>query len=438
MLRSAATQGERALSIVRAFFCTAELTRYLLISEGGTAQELWLSLGPPLLAVAFSLYIFAASRRGPLASPLLYVSVALDWALGSVALLSNVLAPWPAYNGIVSTPDIAVIYLIIVVAALRLSPSAVLLSGCLNGASSVILFLLDYRIGLAGQNLNLNALSFVLLLCLSASIIAFVFTVWARKLVQFGATETWRRTYARRTLDALMEETHGIRSLLSAVQLSSDRLLEAAPSMPKTAQRVTWQLHDSVTELVHLAVQSRERSIAAIASLRGLRTVDLLGVVDGVTRLLQRQFPDVVFHTSGDSGDGKIGVVGGNPAFERIVLNVLTNACEGNGTRGANRVWVTFHPLREGLKLVVRDDGPGFSTQLLDGAVRCMTTKAGGTGIGLFLVSRLMRESGGSLKCENSSMGGALVSLTFPTFDQRLMDLVPPSSRRVESIGVLI
>jgi len=52
--------------------------------------------------------------------------------------------------------------------------------------------------------------------------------------------------------------------------------------------------------------------------------------------------------------------------------------------------------------LTIADDGPGFSEAMLSAPFRGFhTTKAGGTGLGLYTAERLLRASGGSLTIGN-------------------------------------
>ena len=59
----------------------------------------------------------------------------------------------------------------------------------------------------------------------------------------------------------------------------------------------------------------------------------------------------------------------------------------------------------------VCDDGPGFSAEHLAGPITgFQSTKADGTGLGLYTAERLVRASGGSVARENGPEGGARVT----------------------------
>lgn len=396
-------------------FCVAELARYVVVQDEHLSPMVFL-LGavPPLAAIAFSAAIWRTSARRALSVRTLYASVVVDWALCLAGLLQNVLWPWETYPGITAVPDIGLVYLIVFASVFRLSAGASVLSGLLNLGSCVLLFRLDYAFALAGQAWNLNALSLVLLACVAVTGITVTMAWWTRRLVLRGAVESWRITRARRTLDALMEESHGIRSLLGAAKLDADRIARLAEAGDgERALGLAGDLQRELAELVRLTSQSRLRSFSALAELRPVERGRLPEIAEGVAHAVGARFPGVKLELTGTVSSGRIGVVGGDVAVERILLNLMTNACEGHGTQSARNVRTRFEERGAALLVHVVDDGPGFPASLLRGPVECTTTKPNGTGIGLFLVHRLMAESGGEIALANGARGGAEVTLSF-------------------------
>jgi C4-dicarboxylate-specific signal transduction histidine kinase len=110
-------------------------------------------------------------------------------------------------------------------------------------------------------------------------------------------------------------------------------------------------------------------------------------------------------------------VAGGSEGLRLIVDNLVTNACQGDGTRAAGRVDVTAAEGDGGADLALRvaDDGPGFTpTQLACGIGPLASSKAAGTGLGLYIAARLAEASGGSLEPRNRAAGGAEVVVRLP------------------------
>lgn len=101
--------------------------------------------------------------------------------------------------------------------------------------------------------------------------------------------------------------------------------------------------------------------------------------------------------------------MGGQDAFARCALNLLTNACEGDGIRQATRIRVRCRTVRGRILFQVRDDGPGFSAAGLHG----LTTKKDGTGLGLTFARAIVEASGGTMMLDNLKTGGASVTCWF-------------------------
>jgi two-component system sensor histidine kinase PhoQ len=72
---------------------------------------------------------------------------------------------------------------------------------------------------------------------------------------------------------------------------------------------------------------------------------------------------------------------------------------------------------RDGLRLIVEDDGPGIPvderTRVLDRGAR-LDERVSGQGIGLSVVRELAQLSGGTIRVDDSPLGGALIEICFP------------------------
>jgi len=101
-------------------------------------------------------------------------------------------------------------------------------------------------------------------------------------------------------------------------------------------------------------------------------------------------------------------------AFEGAVTALTRNAVEAVGARGS--VAVRLEALMEGgLRLSVRDTGPGMDRELAARAVEpFFTTRDGAAGLGLSQAYAFARQSGGVLSIDAAPGGGAEVSVTLP------------------------
>lgn len=106
---------------------------------------------------------------------------------------------------------------------------------------------------------------------------------------------------------------------------------------------------------------------------------------------------------------------GGTLTFYRVLQNLVKNAIEGNGEQGASRIEVSLDVSAEDACCRVRDNGPGFNpAQLAETSMHLSSTKASGTGLGLYTSQRLVRANHGKVSHANLAEGGAEVRVSFP------------------------
>ncbi|PZQ11952.1 MAG: histidine kinase [Ancylobacter novellus] len=101
-----------------------------------------------------------------------------------------------------------------------------------------------------------------------------------------------------------------------------------------------------------------------------------------------------------------------DPALKQVVGVVIDNAAEAS----PDWVGVTARRDDDALKLVVVDHGPGFAPETIDNLGKPYNSTKGkpGGGLGLFLVTNVMRKLGGAIAAGNRERGGAIVTLTLP------------------------
>ncbi|MCC6348913.1 MAG: hypothetical protein IT347_04875 [Candidatus Eisenbacteria bacterium] len=110
-------------------------------------------------------------------------------------------------------------------------------------------------------------------------------------------------------------------------------------------------------------------------------------------------------------------------SLKQVCLNLVLNALEASPPGGRVRVALERHGGRAALS--VRDEGPGMAEDVVRRLGEpFFTTKARGTGLGLFLSKRLVESAGGRLAVASSPGGGTGVSATF-----RLLPVAPSQPR---------
>jgi PAS domain S-box-containing protein len=112
--------------------------------------------------------------------------------------------------------------------------------------------------------------------------------------------------------------------------------------------------------------------------------------------------------------------------FTQVLVNLLRNAMESLATAGAMEAerTITFRTRRDedAVLVHVEDSGPGIPPDLRSVLFEpFISRKAGGTGLGLAVVKKIMLDHGGDASAENLPDGGARIILTLP-----LTEVSPP------------
>jgi signal transduction histidine kinase len=144
-------------------------------------------------------------------------------------------------------------------------------------------------------------------------------------------------------------------------------------------------------------------------------------------RPLDGEFRDrrILLETDLAKNLGKVSMDRGQ--MKQAIYNVLRNALQFVGEGGLIRVTLR----REDPYLVweFRDNGPGIDPKHLPHLGQpFFTTRNEGTGLGLMIVQRIMREHGGDLQLESTPGKGAMVRLRIPLMDKRVHLLEEKSS----------
>ena len=104
--------------------------------------------------------------------------------------------------------------------------------------------------------------------------------------------------------------------------------------------------------------------------------------------------------------------------IEQTLINLLTNACDATSTRASAIRLTTRHDPKSATVIIqISDEGCGMTPEIL---VRIrdpfFTTKrnAGGTGLGVSIISRIVAEHGGAMTYQSQPGHGTTVTVTLP------------------------
>ena len=105
-------------------------------------------------------------------------------------------------------------------------------------------------------------------------------------------------------------------------------------------------------------------------------------------------------------------------ALSRAILNVLTNAIDAVEERADGKVDITteIDGEREVVQVRVTDNGPGIPAETLPHIFNLFVSTKGakGTGLGLTVSQKILREHGGSISVESTATHGTCFTLSFP------------------------
>jgi signal transduction histidine kinase len=216
----------------------------------------------------------------------------------------------------------------------------------------------------------------------------------------------------------LLEGNHDLESSLMAAMVSTEMLtnkisagtLDSLP--PEKLEEICRRISDALGHVKAILDASAEVPFARRTLLESARLAE---VVDEVISGARVRFPGVEVMVEGVE-PWTVSMAGGRVSLYRALSNLVVNACEGDGARGATRVKITaLSSGQGGVELAVEDNGPGFSEDQLERGVEIFeSTKVRGRGLGLHTVARLVNATGGGMTRGRSPLGGAFVALTLP------------------------
>jgi len=120
--------------------------------------------------------------------------------------------------------------------------------------------------------------------------------------------------------------------------------------------------------------------------------------------------------------------------LRRVLFNLVRNAAQAllASPSGDRRVRVRLAQVGDFWNLDVEDNGPGIPVELRETVFDpYVTTKDDGTGLGLSIVKKIVIEHGGTIRAEQSELGGARLRVRLPVLGtraaERAMEEAPTS-----------
>jgi nitrogen fixation/metabolism regulation signal transduction histidine kinase len=245
------------------------------------------------------------------------------------------------------------------------------------------------------------------------------------ELVSAQRVEAWSEV-ARRL-------AHEIKNPLTPIQLSAERLQQKLGG--KLAGADQGMLDRSVTTIVNqvqamktLVNEFRDYARLPASSFDALDLNALVVEVLGLYGSVQESG-----RLSAELADSLPAIVGDGTQLRQVIHNLLQNALDSVAEQADGRVRIVTEAVKNesgevrAVRLVVVDNGPGFSEKVLKRAFEpYVTTKKKGTGLGLAVVKKIADEHGARVRIANlgapadaagnampDGVRGAQVSLSF-------------------------
>jgi two-component system, NtrC family, nitrogen regulation sensor histidine kinase NtrY len=230
---------------------------------------------------------------------------------------------------------------------------------------------------------------------------------------------------------------HEIKNPLTPIQLSAERMRR---KYLNTMDEEEAQILDRATHTIVQQVEAMKEMVNAFSDYArapdmDISRFDLDKLAHEVVDLYRAQESGVEIVLTSDPTmslvEGDMGRV------RQIIHNLIRNAVEALEGTPHGRIDVQIAAAEidevEMVQLRVEDNGPGFKagsvSQIFDPYV---TTKPKGTGLGLAIVKKLVEEHVGTIRAQNRSDGGAMISIRLPLNEAAREIMIARSPRRAD------
>jgi two-component system sensor histidine kinase PhoQ len=178
------------------------------------------------------------------------------------------------------------------------------------------------------------------------------------------------------------------------------------------------QLQEQITRMDDIVNYQLKRAAMSGGTGLGSAPIEVKGVIDALRSTLLKVYADKQLDLQVDV-DPAARFIGDQGDLMEIAGNLLDNACKfcRKQVRFAAQPLISPGTRREGLLIVVEDDGPGITLDQREHVLKRgarLDERVSGQGIGLSVVHEIAQLSGGNVEIDTSSLGGAKITVRLP------------------------
>ncbi|HEX3762371.1 MAG TPA: ATP-binding protein [Kofleriaceae bacterium] len=219
--------------------------------------------------------------------------------------------------------------------------------------------------------------------------------------------------------DFVANVSHELRTPVAVIRANAETLMAGAKDDPAIAGRLIDGLHRNAERLARILADLLDLSRLDAGQYRlELASVPVRQVTEQSLSALEPQAAQRNVAVKVDIPDG-LTVRADSKALDHILVNLIDNGVKYGRPDG--NVWVHARPDDSGVRIEVRDDGPGIAdkhrTRVFERFYRAdpsRSREAGGTGLGLSIVKHLVESMGGEVGVEPNLPHGSIFWLRLP------------------------
>lgn len=217
-----------------------------------------------------------------------------------------------------------------------------------------------------------------------------------------------------KSLDLLVSEfVHEIRTPLTSIKT----MVELLPSKVENLE-----FRRNMLEIVTMEVQRLDKLVTTLSeyakpTTNNRLTFEIGTVLDGVLFLLQRKLNEKAVAVNSRIKPGLI--VAGDPMqLMQVFINIILNSIEAMAPHG--RISIEAYSQNDSVCINIKDNGPGIPEEYLPKITEpFFTMRQNGTGLGLYICSKLIKEHQGTLSIQSQAGEGTAISISLPKAQQR-------------------